>query len=279
VLSELGYCPQQDALHAEMTVTEHITVYAMIRGIPAAGVGAEVRRLLRELNLGQYADRRAGILSGGNKRKLSTALALVGSPRLVLLDEPTTGMDPASRRFLWQLVRRLVAAGRAVLLTSHSMEECEALCTRLAIMVNGRLSCLGSPQHLKDRFGDGYTITIRCGAADPSTVDGRVKACLPASRLKECHLNVWTYELAAGAVPLAEVFRRLEKLAAELHIDDYHVSQNTLDSVFVSMARHQSESSPREDAAMSAEASGASAADGQSVSDAASTEDILSVRL
>ncbi|XP_037068888.1 ATP-binding cassette sub-family A member 2-like [Pollicipes pollicipes] len=240
-LSEMGYCPQHDALHGEMTVSEHLTVYAMIRGVPPARLRLEVDRLLRQLGLVVYARRPAAVLSGGNKRKLSTALALVGAPRLVLLDEPTTGMDPASRRYLWELVRRLVAAGRSVLLTSHSMEECEALCTRLAVMVNGRLRCLGSPQHLRNRFGDGYTVTIRSGEADPDAVDRRVKACLPFSRLKECHLNVWTYELGSDAAPLGEVLRRLERLAAQLRIDDYYVSQNTLDSVFVSLARHQSE--------------------------------------
>ena len=91
------------------------------------------------------------VSSGGNKRKLSTAIALVGNPRIVLLDEPTTGMDPTTRRYLWNVVIGVVEEGRRVVLTSHSMEECEALCTRLAIMVNGSFKCLGGVQHLKNK--------------------------------------------------------------------------------------------------------------------------------
>ena len=91
--------------------------------------------------------------SGGNKRKLSTAIALVGNPPIVLLDEPTTGMDPTTRRYLWDVVIGVIKEGRSVVLTSHSMEECEALCTRLAIMVNGSFKCLGSIQHLKNKWG------------------------------------------------------------------------------------------------------------------------------
>ena len=89
--------------------------------------------------------------SGGNKRKLSTAIALVGNPPIVLLDEPTTGMDPTTRRYLWDVLTGIVQEGRSIVLTSHSMEECEALCTRLAIMVNGSFKCLGNIQHLKNK--------------------------------------------------------------------------------------------------------------------------------
>ena len=89
--------------------------------------------------------------SGGNKRKLSTAIALVGNPSIVLLDEPTTGMDPTTRRYLWDVLTGIVQEGRSIVLTSHSMEECEALCTRLAIMVNGSFKCLGGIQTLKNK--------------------------------------------------------------------------------------------------------------------------------
>lgn len=93
--------------------------------------------------------------SGGNKRKLSTAVALMGYGRVVFLDEPTTGVDPAAKRQVWRAVRRATAAGRSVVLTSHSMEECEALCSRLTVMVNGQFKCLGTPQHLKNKFSQG----------------------------------------------------------------------------------------------------------------------------
>ncbi|CAM9893019.1 unnamed protein product, partial [Hapterophycus canaliculatus] len=102
----------------------------------------------------------AGTLSGGNKRKLSLAVALIGGPPVLLLDEPSSGMDPGARRSMWEVISSL-SASRSVILTTHSMEECEAVCGRLGIMVGGRLRCIGTPQHLKGRFGGGYSVEVR----------------------------------------------------------------------------------------------------------------------
>ncbi|VFV28390.1 low quality protein: atp-binding [Lynx pardinus] len=152
VQQSLGYCPQFDALFDELTAREHLQLYTRLRGIPWKDEARVVKWALEKLELSKYADKPAGTYSGGNKRKLSTAIALIGYPAFIFLDEPTTGMDPKARRFLWNLILDLIKTGRSVVLTSHSMEECEALCTRLAIMVNGRLRCLGSIQHLKNRL-------------------------------------------------------------------------------------------------------------------------------
>ena len=116
---------------------------------------------LLKLGLDQYADKPAGTYSGGNRRKLSTAIALLARPPLILLDEPTSGVDPRAKRFLWSIIRGLVQAGQSVLLTTHSMAECEALCSRVGIMVNGEFCCLGSPQQLKSLYGEGYRLKIR----------------------------------------------------------------------------------------------------------------------
>jgi len=151
VQQSLGYCPQFDALFDELTAREHLQLYTRLRGVPWKDEARVVKWALEKLELSKYADKPAGTYSGGNKRKLSTAIALIGYPAFIFLDEPTTGMDPKARRFLWNLILDLIKTGRSVVLTSHSMEECEALCTRLAIMVNGRLRCLGSIQHLKNR--------------------------------------------------------------------------------------------------------------------------------
>ena len=104
------------------------------------------------MDLLEVAGRLARELSGGNKRKLSVGIAIIGKPPLVLLDEPSTGMDPLTKRRVWRTINRMAAGGEtSVVLTTHSMEECEALCTRLAIMVNGNFKCLGSIQHLKSK--------------------------------------------------------------------------------------------------------------------------------
>lgn len=128
----IGYCPQFDALYDELTPADHIRLFARLKGIQSKYEQTLCDSLLKRLDLENYSDKPVGSLSLGNKRKLSTALALVGNPTTLLLDEPTSGQDPVSRRRLWEEIINLTRfKNRSVLLTSHSMEECEALCTRL----------------------------------------------------------------------------------------------------------------------------------------------------
>lgn len=194
VRRSLGYTPQFDALCPLMTGRETLEMYACVRGIRPDRVQDIVNTALANLNLLRWADKPSGTYSGGNKRKLSVAIALLGNPSLLLLDEPTAGMDPAARRFLWNVILEAVAAGRSVLLTSHAMDECQALCSRLAIMVNGRFLCLGSPQHIKNKYGDGYTLILKTrgvGTADGqrrlSDMKTQVEALVPSCSLEEEH--------------------------------------------------------------------------------------------
>lgn len=157
VRREIGYCPQFDALFDLLSVREHLELFAQLKGVQAADLEMVVQAKMTQLNLSSFEDKLAGSLSGGNKRKLSVAIAMIGSPSILFLDEPSTGMDPVSRRFMWDVIADISTYSKrtTVMLTTHSMEECEALCTRVGIMVNGALQCLGSVQHLKNRFGDG----------------------------------------------------------------------------------------------------------------------------
>ena len=150
-LQSIGYCPQFDSIIEVLTGREMLTLFARIRGLTSQDnvINKEIEKLAEFVDLTQYLDRRCGQYSGGNKRKLNVALALIGRPRVMLLDEPTTGVDPAARRKIWETINNIRKSGTSVILTSHSMEECEALCDRLAIMVSGRFQCLGGPQHIK----------------------------------------------------------------------------------------------------------------------------------
>mmetsp|Transcript_30098 Transcript_30098/g.30579 ORF Transcript_30098/g.30579 Transcript_30098/m.30579 type:complete len:1840 (-) Transcript_30098:237-5756(-) len=158
----IGYCPQFDALFELLTGREHLALYASIKGIVAADVDAVVNSKIAEMGLTEYADRAAGTYSGGNKRKLSVAMAMIGEPSIVFLDEPSTGMDPVARRFMWDVISDIVTKREkcCLILTTHSMEECEALCTRIGIMVGGVLRCLGSGQRLRSRYGLGFQIEL-----------------------------------------------------------------------------------------------------------------------
>ncbi|KAA3677355.1 ATP-binding cassette, subfamily A (ABC1), member 3 [Paragonimus westermani] len=160
----MGYCPQFDALLPYLTGRETLQLYARLRGIREDILNVEVDQLLYDLGLSHYANVRVDTYSGGKRRKLSVAVALVGGTPLVCLDEPTSGVDPVSRRRMWHLLRRCRRQGRTLVLSSHSMEECEALCSRVSIFVNGRLKCLGTCQHLKTRFGRGYSLTLQVAA-------------------------------------------------------------------------------------------------------------------
>ncbi|CAI5650790.1 unnamed protein product [Oreochromis niloticus] len=241
----MGYCPQFDAISDLLTGREHLELYARLQGVPEEFVSKVAQWGVKKLGLTQYADQEAGGYSGGNERKLSTAISVIGSPPVIFLDEPTTGMDPKAKRFLWNCILSVTQEGRAVLLTSHSMEKCEALCTRMAIMVNGRFRCLGSVQHLKNRFGDGYTIILRLAdtKSDPDScpVSAYMKECFPSIELKERHQNVLQYQLPSHACCLARVFYVLAKKHEELGIVDFSISQTTPDQVFVNFAKDQTD--------------------------------------
>ncbi|XP_072430717.1 retinal-specific phospholipid-transporting ATPase ABCA4 isoform X2 [Chiloscyllium punctatum] len=243
VHQNMGYCPQFDAIDDLLTGREHLLLYARLRGVPEDEIEQVANWGIEKLDLAEYANQMAGTYSGGNKRKLSTAIALIGCPPVVLLDEPTTGMDPKSRRFLWNCLLSVIREGRAVVLTSHSMEECEALCTRLAIMVNGQFKCLGTIQHLKYKFGDGYVVTLKIKGIQPGAspdlnpAEEFFKSNFPDSLQIEKHHNMIQYQLSSSS--LSKIFQLLISNKEQLKIDEYSVSQTTLDQVFVNFAKQQ----------------------------------------
>ena len=160
----IGYCPQHDALFPILTVSEHLWFYAKIKGVPANKRSAMIEKSIDALNLKDHRNKLSQTLSGGNKRKLSVAIAMLGNPPIVLLDEPSAGMDPEARRFMWSVVEKISQREKksAVIITSHSMEEAEALSTKMGIMVRGGIfRCFGSSQHVKNKYGIGYEIEVK----------------------------------------------------------------------------------------------------------------------
>jgi len=157
----IGYCPQKDAIFEYMTVYENLDFYARIKGIDYVHREDVVGNLIKEMNLQNYKNKISGNLSGGNKRKLSVAISLVGNPPIILLDEPSTGMDPEARRFMWAVIYKISRRSKmsSVILTTHSMEEAETLCRRIGIMVDGEFKCIGTNQYLKDTYGDSFEIS------------------------------------------------------------------------------------------------------------------------
>merc|ERR1712151_889928 len=175
----IGYCPQFDAHFQNMSGREHVELYASIKGVPRSSVKEAAAAKLAEVGLSEFdSDRLAAKYSGGMKRKLSVATATIGQPQIVFLDEPSTGMDPVARRDMWKVISNMVIGEglkeeekTSVILTTHSMEEAEALCRRISIMANGKLRCIGSAQRLKTRFGKGYQVELKIKEAEDADED------------------------------------------------------------------------------------------------------------
>lgn len=152
----IGVVTQEDALDEQMTVIENMRLFATFLGVPKLQATERIRRLLAFLSLEHKADARIQALSGGMKRRLVFVRALLGEPELLILDEPTTGLDPAVRQLLWAKVRELKERGATVLLTTHYMDEAEVLCDRLVILDGGKLKAEGTPRGLINSHCAGY---------------------------------------------------------------------------------------------------------------------------
>jgi len=144
----VGVVPQIDNLDPDFTVAENLLVYGRYFGMSDAAIEARLPELLEFANLTHKRDVKVPLLSGGMKRRLTLARALVNDPEVIFLDEPTTGLDPQARHLIWQRLRELTARGKTLLLTTHFMDEAERLCHRLAVMDNGRIISTGSPREL-----------------------------------------------------------------------------------------------------------------------------------
>ncbi|GAB5359398.1 hypothetical protein AAMO2058_000540400 [Amorphochlora amoebiformis] len=241
----IGYCPQFDALLPLMTARETLRMFARIKGVNAASIEEYVEDLCRQLSLdiNGWLDKPCGGYSGGNKRKLSVGIALVGNPPVVFLDEPSTGMDPGSRRFMWDLISSTMAE-RSVILTTHSMEECEALCSRLGIMVGGRFRCIGSSQRLKTRYGSGYQIDVKVSKGGAPAFKTWLKGEFKETKILEDQGENMKFRInPPQGTTLGGIFRLIEKnrKTQAFGIIEYSVSETSLEQIFIHFARQQQE--------------------------------------
>ncbi|KHJ96347.1 ABC transporter, ATP-binding protein, partial [Oesophagostomum dentatum] len=259
---DLGYCPQFDAVIKEMTGEETLYMFARIRGIPAREIRVKLCAIGSNSNKAEKLLKFAGgcyhsyswhrsicekqikSYSGGNKRRLSLGIALIGLPSVLLLDEPTTGVDVRARRIIWNIFTGLQSLGTSLVLTSHSMDECEALCTELAIMVNGRFRCYGSCQHIKSRYGDAFTLLIRLRRIEDADVTkSEVQEAFSGAVLKEHHLLQMNYEIPRRpGITWSMLFDKTEEISRKLDFEDYSLSQSNLEQVFLEFSREAASS-------------------------------------
>uniref|UniRef100_A0A1I8JFB6 ABC transporter domain-containing protein n=1 Tax=Macrostomum lignano TaxID=282301 RepID=A0A1I8JFB6_9PLAT len=250
-LGIIGFCPQHDPIFRRITVEEHLTFYSRVRGIPELLVPEQTDRLIRGLGLAEHRFKAAKELSGGNKRRLCLAIALLGCPSIVVIDEASTGVDPENKRAIWKAIRSLAEGGkRTVVVTTHSMEEVEALCGRVGIMDRGGMIGFGTVQQLRSRYGKAYTLeALLPFSADLHETSSRksvLKAAIQqqfpqAAVLDDVGASVQFQIPTESVASLSDSIRWLADNKTELNVQYFSLHQMSLDQIFVNMIRQHAE--------------------------------------
>jgi lipooligosaccharide transport system ATP-binding protein len=224
IRAKLGVCPQLDNLDIELSVRQNLTTYARFFGIPRREARRRADELLDFVQLGERADSKVEPLSGGMKRRLTIARALVNEPEIVLLDEPTTGLDPQARHLVWERLFRLKQRGVTLVLTTHYMDEAEQLCDRLVVMDGGRIVAEGSPRELIERYSTREVVELRFPGDSQEAYAGKLQSL--AERLEVLPDRVLLY-VPDGDAAVAEVQRGSLSPASVL------VRRSSLEDVFL----------------------------------------------
>ncbi|KAL1779067.1 ATP-binding cassette sub-family A member 8-A-like isoform X3 [Sigmodon hispidus] len=241
-LGFLGYCPQENALWPSLMVREHLEIFAAVKGMNKSDAAVVIARLADVFKLQDQMKAPVKTLSEGVKRKLCFVLSILGNPSVVLLDEPSTGMDPEGQEQMWQAIRATFKnTERGALLTTHYMAEAEAVCDRVAIMVSGKLRCIGSIQHLKNKFGKDYLLEMK--VKTPTQVEPlntEIMRLFPQAARQERYSSLMVYKLPREDVqPLSQAFFKLETVKQSFDLEEYSLSQSTLEQVFQELSKEQ----------------------------------------
>jgi len=225
IRARLGVVPQQDTLDFELTVRENIIIYGRYFGLPRRQLRERAEELLDFVQLTERADDRVEPLSGGMKRRLTIARSLVNDPDVLLLDEPTAGLDPQARRATWDLVRDLRADGVSVILTTHYMDEAEQLCDRLVVMDKAKIVAEGSPLDLIDRYSTREVVELRFGVdQQPEHVAARMDGLVHRLEALPDRLLLYTDDGDTAASRVHEIGLQPESVL---------VRRSTLEDVFL----------------------------------------------
>jgi lipooligosaccharide transport system ATP-binding protein len=217
IRARLGVVPQEDTLDVELTVRENLLIYGRYFGLPRSVIAEHTARLLEFVQLTDRADDQVEPLSGGMKRRLTIARSLINDPEILLLDEPTTGLDPQARHAVWDRLYRLKQQGVTLVLTTHYMDEAEQLCDRLMVMDRGMIAAEGSPRELIERYSTPEVLELRFDPAEHQQAADKL-ADVPAERVEVLADRILLYAqngdtaLAAvrglGLEPLTSLVRR-----------------------------------------------------------------------
>jgi lipooligosaccharide transport system ATP-binding protein len=224
IKARLGVVPQTDNLDAELSVEENLLMYARYFDMPMSEARPRAAELLEFMQLSERAGDQVEPLSGGMKRRLTIARALINDPELIILDEPTTGLDPQARHLLWERLYRLKQRGATLIITTHYMDEAEQLCDRLVVMDKAEIVAAGTPRELIEKYATREVLELRVPDGVRSTLDGRLDGL--AERIEELPDRYLLYA-DDGEQALEGVHAR------EIAIDSALVRRATLEDVFL----------------------------------------------
>eukprot|EP01038_Epipyxis_sp_PR26KG_P005687 gene5687-7851_t len=236
----MGLCPQFDTLIERLTVRENLLYFGQIKGLVGEELTKSCEAFLSAMNIKKYENKLVMQLSGGNRRKVSLAVALLGAPPTVYLDEPSTGLDPVASRLMWRLLSKISSTrSTAIVLTTHNMLECEAVCTRICIMKLGEMVCLGDSQHLRSAHGTGFLLELNLnGPFNIEQAKHFVAGNFVNAVIVDEHSTMINFEIPRSSISkLSSAFKLLESHKTQLGIVDYALSQSTLEQVFLKQIR------------------------------------------
>lgn len=246
----LGLAPQYEIIYGDLTVEEHLLFYSRLKGVPRSDEKHHIEVIMQSVSLDGQVDRRkkASELSGGMRRRLSLGMSLCGDPAVVLMDEPTTGLDPTSRRQVWTIIQKQKEQGRCIILTTHSLDEADVLCDRIGI-VQTTLKAIGTSHHLKQKFGQSFRLTLNYNPDVPDAVAQVEKfikenICRSAKSSSQ-YIGNLNFDLLKEDVKLdiSSIFAAIEDFKSQSGnlVQEYNFSQTTLEDVFMSIVAAQSQ--------------------------------------
>lgn len=232
----VGYCAQEDIFAEDLTVTENLEVMAEIKNVSRT----QVQNLVDDLDLRAFKDRRSADLSGGNKRKLCVGMALIADPVVVFLDEPSSGMDPVARRFLWAMIKRS-SVNAAVILTTHLMEEAEHLSDRMGVMKDGTIIAEGTIDEIRKLSPSGWEVKLRGTGFDDEAIaeiqsflNSQLDAMVAYAAIS---LYDMTFFISSNISDISDLFKALEVVKSRHGLTDYSVSQLSLEAIVNQLVR------------------------------------------
>ncbi|CAL1272477.1 unnamed protein product [Larinioides sclopetarius] len=233
-MESITYCAEENTVWSNLTVEEHLRLFAALNGVPTKHAVEVAKGIMKDLDMESHAKKRAKHLSGGYKRKLSIALSLLGNSNLVLLDEPTTGMDPVSKQYLWKKLHQEFpeTSDRTLILTTHSSNEAEVNCSRIGLFMDGNLRCEGSSQALKKEFTKGFELTVKLKNEDTEKFISFLMSEIPDS-FEKFHrgITLHYYIPTHAFTSMSELFTAVEKIQKFESVEDCFICECSLDQV------------------------------------------------